>query len=341
MKLSLEEVRSIALGAVRVEENEAGEINLYRFTKVQEEVYREVNTDFYNKSRSTSGVILSFKTNSKALKLSARVHSASSRKYVSFDLFVNGEYKESLDNFGDYVFPKLFTKEVFPLGEMEKCFSLGDGEKSVKLYMPWSVRVDIISLEIDDGATLIPVRPEKKMILWGDSITQGYDNIRSYGMYSTRLSEGLGAEGFNRGIAAEKFFAPICEAKEEISPDYITVAYGTNDWNKIPKDEFYERCGTFYRNLSNNYPDAKIFAISPIWRKDHAAEDRILGLFSEVEEFILDCVRDLPNVTLVPGFDLVSHDPDHFGDGRVHPNDMGNEEYGLNLLKKIKKLIEE
>ena len=341
MKLSLEQIKNIAVGAVRASENENGAINLYRFSKAQEDIYHEVNLDFYNKSRSTSGVKLKFKTDSKSLSISVNASSASSRKYVSFELFVDGKYYDALDNFGDYEFPKLYTKEVFPLGEMSKTFSLPDGEKEIDLYFPWSVKVDLISLELDDGAEIIPIRPKKKMLLWGDSITQGYDCIRSYGLYTTILAEALGAEGFNRGIAAEKFFAPITEPKEDISFDYITVAYGTNDWNKLPKEEFYEKCAGFYRNLSENYPGAKIFAISPIWRKDHEATDRILGLFSEVEGFIADCVKDFKNVTVIPGFDLVPHSSDYFADGRVHPNDAGNKHYGVNLAKKIKEILGE
>ena len=63
MKLSCKQLQEIALGAVKVyEENEAVYFN--RFTEEQTALYKKSNGDFYNKSFTTAGVRLSFKTNS-------------------------------------------------------------------------------------------------------------------------------------------------------------------------------------------------------------------------------------------------------------------------------------
>ena len=81
-------------------------------------------------------------------------------------------------------------------------------------------------------------------------------------------------------------------------PDYITVAYGTNDWSTKDSETFKVNCKEFYTNLSKNYPEAKIFAISPIWRKDMNAE-KVFGKFEDVEVYIRDAVKELVNVTEV------------------------------------------
>ncbi len=87
--------------------------------------------------------------------------------------------------------------------------------------------------------------------------------------------------------------------------------------------------------MSSNYPQSKIFAITPIWRKD-MNEDRIFGAFEKVEENIKSAVKDLKNVTVISGFDFVLKDEKYFADLRLHPNDEGFKYYYENLYNEIK-----
>ena len=48
MKLSADQIRSVCMGASRVEETENG-VRFLRFTKQQAELYKVTNADFYNK----------------------------------------------------------------------------------------------------------------------------------------------------------------------------------------------------------------------------------------------------------------------------------------------------
>ena len=52
------------------------------------------------------------------------------------------------------------------------------------------------------------------------------------------------------------------------------------------KETFKNNCREFYKNVSENYPNSKIFAITPIWRKD-CCEEREFGEFKMVEETII------------------------------------------------------
>ncbi len=133
MKLSLEQIKDITSGAIRVEDSD-GKINFFRFTKEEEELYKSTSSDFYMKSFSTSGIKLHFKTNSTKLSLKAFVTSGSSRKYFAFDLFVNGEHKDSLDNFSHVSLPECYTTVELDLGRFEKTFDLGVG-KSQSLFI--------------------------------------------------------------------------------------------------------------------------------------------------------------------------------------------------------------
>ena len=325
MKLTLEQIREAVRGVVRVEENE-GKICLYRFTKEQEALYKVRNADFYKKTFATSGVIIEFITDSRSLSLDVDVLSGSSRNFFEHSIFVNGKKYASLDCRG------------LNCGVFGGKWALPEGEKQVKIYFPWSTSSKIIALCLDDGASFTPVKKEKRMIMFGDSITHGYDARNTENSYASRLTAALDTDTVNKGIGAEIFFPELAAAKDPIDPDYITVAYGTNDWSKNDKEGFDKNCREFYVALSQNYPNAKIFAISPIWRKAYS-EGKVnnLGTLDYVGEYIEKATAELPNVICINGLKLVPHDPACFAADVIHPNDKGFEHYFNNLLEEMKK----
>lgn len=333
MKLDFEQIKSITTGAVHIEEENNG-IAFFRFTKEQTELYRITSENFYNRVFATAGVRFMFKTDSKSLCLSAVVERKTSRCYFSFDVYADGKAVGYMDNFSGVELPENYTETDLPMGEFSKEFDLGDGEKTVCVYFPWSVIPWIRSVEIDDGAYIEPVKRAKKLLAFGDSITQGYDALRSSGRYASILADKLLAEEINKGIGGEIFFSALAEIADDISPDYVTVAYGTNDWSKTTEEDFKVRCRKFYKTLSEKYPDAKIFAITPVWRKEYK-ESREFGLFENVEKGIVEAVSDLENVKVIHGFDLVPHDEKYYADLRLHPNDDGFVHYAENLYRKL------
>lgn len=333
MKLTYEQISAICQGAVRSAKTENG-VGLYRFTEEQEEIYKRVSEDFYKKSRATAGVKLCFETDSSALFLCVNVKRASSRQYFSIDVMVNGEPVGYLDNFSDIEIPQAYATIRCLQGKFSKQFALGEGTKQVCLYLPWSMEVEIQELSLDDGAWIKPIKAAKKLLAFGDSITQGYDALRPSNRYAAKLAEALGAEEVNKGIGGERFFPELAETQESFEPDYITVAYGSNDWSKSEEDEFKEKCQAFYAALNRNYPNARIFAITPIWRKDYTAE-KMFGPFHKVSEDIENIVKEFENITCIHGFEFVPQEEKYFADLRLHPNDEGFEEYFRSLYREI------
>lgn len=335
MKLTFEQIKSITTGAVCVEK-EDDKIRFHRFTDQQEIVYGKGGKTFNVRCAASAGMRFRFKTNSQTLKLKFEILKGSGRLYYSFDVFVNGKAVGYLDNFSGVQLPRNYTGVELPLGNAEKEFALGKGDKEVCVYFPYSVCPLLEELSLEEGAYVIPVKPSKKLLAFGDSITQGYDALRASMRYTSLLADKLQAEEFNKGIGGEVFFPALAQTKDDISPDYITVAYGTNDWSKKTEEDFKVRCRAFYVALSNHYPQAKIFAITPIWRKDYQGE-RAFGPFELVEQDIRAAVADLPNVRVLSGFDFVPKDESYFSDLRLHPNDEGFAHYAENLYNEIAK----
>lgn len=334
MGMQFSQIQAITLGAARVEQHDNG-IHFYRFTKQQEERYKERSADFYMKTFSTSGVGLRFRTDSRTLYLRVEIAPGCSRTYFSFDVYVDGTMVDNLDNFTGIELPHDYTKMPFPLGDFAGKFDLGEGEKEVCIYFPWSVQVALKELNLDDGAYAIPVKPAKKMLCLGDSITHGYDALRPSHKYISKLADSLNAEEHNKAIGGEIFWPGLAATREDFDPDYITVAYGTNDWNTCTREEFEDNCQAFYRNLRANYPDTPIYAITPIWRKD-LEEARPFGVFRDVDALIRSQVADLENVTVIDGFNFVPHDAQYYADLFLHPNNQGFGAYATAILSKIK-----
>ena len=326
MKLTLKEITEITRGTVRITENN-GVFSFYRFTEQQTEAYRTASPDnFYKKSFATAGVRLAFKTDSTAFGFDFQLTSASSRPYAYFDVYVNDALAHH------------FGVEGKTMKGSSISISLPEGEKKVEIFFPFSYSAQISNVEIDDGATLSGVTRPKKMISFGDSITHGYDAIYPSLSYASRLASLLNAEQVNKGIGGEKFFPALLDEKDPFDPDYITVAYGTNDWNSklISHDTFEANCREFYSRLSKMYPSAKIFAIAPIWRLDGNRTNSGFGApVTEVYPLIKEICKDLPNVTVIDAYTFVPHRKEFFSDLRVHPNDLGFGLYAEELYKKI------
>lgn len=334
MKLSLSQIKAVTMGAVRIEEID-NDIHFYRFTKRQEEVYREKRNDsFYIKTFATSGVQMRFSTDSESLFLNVDVAKGSTRSYFSVEVFVNGERIDSIKNFSEEMLEGNYTKWDFPLGNFAKRFDLGAGVKEVRVYFPWSVSATLKELSVDDGAFIDPIKPSKKMLCFGDSISHGYDVLYPSNKYLTKLADVLDAEEHNKAIGGEIYFPALAKTREDFEPDYVIVEYGSNDWNRCTQDEMTSNCKEFLYSVSGSYPNAQIFVTTPIWRKD-MHEDRAFGDFMRVGEIIKEEATGLKNVSVIQGFEFVPQDEALFADLRLHPNDKGYEYFLGNLLKGI------
>ena len=331
MKLTIDQIRAVTRGVVCVKE-EGKLIRLYRFTEGQSQAYFDAGKmDFYKKTFASAGVRLAFISDTERLSFAFEPHMASSRKWFSLDVRVNNriaahrEYNRNDD-------PANFRFET----------TFGAGEKKIELYLPFSARMDLYDTEIDDGAIFTPIRRAHTMYEFGDSITHGYDGHYPSLSYANRLAALLDADPVNKGIGGDIFFPELVNKGSDAfeSPDYITVAYGVNDWATCEREKVEENCRAFYATLSKRYPNSRIFAVTPIWCTFADKSPEKFGApLREMDRLIGDRIADLPNVTLICGDTLVPHTPDFFTEDGLHPNDLGFCLYGENLWKEIKRRL--
>ena len=320
MRTDTELIRSLTHGAVRFEENN-GELFFYRFTEEQYRFYENRNL---MRAQSSAGIILEFETDAASFRFSGRVEPGSSRSFYWFDIIVNGFLREHLGTEGRGDHPE-FSYEI----------QLEPGVKHIKIYFPGLSRVILKELTFSGASEVIPVKKEKTIICYGDSITQGYDARYAHLAYPNQLAEMLDAEIISKAIGGEIFSPELALYPDPVQPDLITVAYGTNDWSRSAKEEFSRNVSGFFRNLTRNYPKVPILTILPIWRLNCETGITACGSFSEMRDEIRRTCTASPQIKLIDGLPLVPHQKDCFSPDGLHPNDLGFHFLGKNLLRII------
>lgn len=325
MTFNFDEIEKIACGIERTNVNEEGALELLRFTDAEAEYYGW-RTD--GKPTASAGVRLELETDASALSLACDIYQGSSRKFFAFDVFADDKLLKSAG----------IKDAEFPVRDFKVETDLPSGNKTVRIVFPWSVSPKIKNFELSGSTYVRPVAKKHKMIIYGDSITQGYDCTHPSMSYASRITDFLCADAVNKAIGGEFFCPEFAGMKGGIIPDIVTVAYGTNDWNKKSNEDFQKDCKGFLETLSERFDRAKIIIFAPIWRADF--EDyRPFGTFSEAREFIMKTAEELPNATAVDCFDFVPHDRKYFSDAYLHPNDEGFGFYSDALIEKIKEII--
>ncbi|MBQ8815402.1 MAG: SGNH/GDSL hydrolase family protein [Lachnospiraceae bacterium] len=323
MKLTLDQITTIARGVARVKEAD-GRICFCRYTKEQNEYYREKGTDWHKKSYATAGVILEFDTDSEHLGLKVKISIGSSRRFFVHSIFANGQRVGELAG-------------RLEEGESEKLcqgsYFLGEGYKRVKIVFPWSVVSQVCALTIDDGAIIAPVKKTKKVLLYGDSITQGYDSSRPENSYVSQLVQMLDVDGIDKGMGAEVFSPELAELKDKFEPHLIFVAYGTNDWSKKSREEFEVNSRGFFQALRRNYPNTTIIALAPVGRVNRDVV-KPFGAFEYIAKYFCELAEEIDRMIVIDCIDFIPCSQDYYSD-HVHPNDKGFEAYARNLYAEL------
>ena len=325
MTISEKLLREATKGAFSIENN-AGEFTFHRFAKFQEDYYLETSPrDFYLKTAATSGVRLDFTTDSENFGFGYRIRSASSRTFYFFDIYLDGVM-------------------VLHRGEKDMWINTGridmklpEGEHRITVWLPCLCAAYLYDITLDDGASFSPVKATRKMICFGDSITQGYDAEYPSMAYTNRLAAHFDADMLNLAIGGEKFVPGILDGEfaGSFKPDLITVAYGTNDWSGFERQLFLDRCDAFLEKLAEFYPDSKRFVITPLWRADKGRITKV-GRFEDALAYIAEKAAECGHY-VIDGTVLTPHVSGFYSDLRLHPNDLGYEEYTRNLIPQIEK----
>ena len=308
------ELQRIYFGAYSFKETEDGWLQAFQYTEAQMEYFRSAFDFWYDRCMATTAKTLEMTTNARTVSFEYRIIWEGSQD--SFELAVDNQITEIR-----------YVKDLPKEGKLT--WNLPDGEKNVVIYLPADATVLIRNCEVDGSFS--PARKNEKVLWLGDSITQGFGPLRSAQTYVSVANRLLNYDIINQGIGGYVYDKKSLMKMEGYSPDKIIVALGTNQFGCETMQDVEE----YYETLISIYgTEIPILCVTPLWRGDVPDGFPTLARFCENVKAI---AGRYPNVKIIDGFKLVPHLPEYFLDN-LHPNQLGTETYGRNLVEEIRRI---
>ena len=290
-----------------------------RFTLEQTEIFLN-NQFFYDRTLCGASITLEFITEAKSFSFDYKFFLRTGVK-STFEVYVDG-----------FLTHIIHDDQILDEGKLE--VDLKDGKKRIEVYIPNYSQVGIKNLNIDGEYKFVPKRKTKVLFI-GDSITQGGGARRSGQTFVDIVKRMLDYEIINQGIGG--YFCDKNILKDiPFNPQKIVIGFGTNH-RVLEDEENVKVIGEFFNKLCEKYSDKKILVIIPPYYGREQTEF-VRQKYKKIKEIILDSVSKYKNVKTVSAYEMIPHLPEYYLQDFIHPNGLGMEVYGQNLVKAIKKL---
>lgn len=314
MVLTNEELKAIYFGAYEFEETDDGYLQAFQYSKKQIEYFKGALEMWYERCTASTAKTLEFRTSANKLSFDYKIIWKGSPD--SFEITVDG-----------LVSGIKYVKDIMDVGTIE--WELPEGEKNVVIYLPADATVLIKNFAID--AKIVPAVKGEKVLWLGDSITQGYGPLRASNTYVSVANRILNYDIINQGIGGYGYDKNSLMKMEGYNPDKIIVALGTNQYG----DDDMSVVEEYYETLIGIYGrEIPILCITPLWRGDSVDGLPVLMDFCEK---VRNIAGQYKNVKIVDGMKMIPHFPEYYLDN-LHPNCLGCEIYGRNLVDEIKRI---
>lgn len=313
MVMTLDNIRAVTVGALAVEERQDG-YHFRRFTEKQLAAWSTYGWRFSARAEATCGVRLDFVTDARALCFSAAAG--------NYELHIDGllRSKHLLDADGRVECPL-----SDPLGN-------GKDEYRVSLYLPSHTTGVLRDVTLEGASYVRPCEYDCRLLMIGDSITQGWESEYDSMTYAYALSRALRANSLIQGVGGSYYDEKILD-RLPFDPDVVTVAYGVNDYDVRPSiDELRAHTSAFLDGIASLYAGKKIFVLSPIFRGQRNSQ---MGRFEDCRAVIIE-EAERRGMIHIDGLSLVPPIPALYADGYLHPNALGFAYYAENVVREIR-----
>lgn len=309
MILTVAQLKAIAKGVAYWEDGPEGGLIPRRFYKTQEQVY-SAHEAYFLRTRATSGVRLECRTDASALKISCRAFAGSAKDWYGLDLKVDG------------ILWGHFEGTLQESDHIHWSHSLPQGEKTITLYLPCLTGVEILETDLENATVLEPIEYTEKILVMGDSITQGYSAHFPSMTYVAQMAAYRNADYLNQAIGGETFHPEILTPLDW-KPTMAIIAYGTNDWALKSREGLTQDATAFLDRFHQLYPELPTVVITPIWRSDALTRRNDDFRYEETDGILKEIVASYPNMRAVSGQKLFPRIRVLFEDLKIHPTELG------------------
>ena len=132
----------------------------------------------------------------------------------------------------------------------------------------------------------------------------------------------------------------IDESLVSYHPDFIIIAYGTNDYARYDtRKEFETYVPAYLEKLTRLFPDTKMLAVLPIYRNDenHQSREKYRDYtLDDARQILLDTYAGYDNIRVLKETGI-PHIPEVFIEDYLHPNELGFTYMARAIAKEVEK----
>ena len=290
-----------------------------RFTLEQSNIFTN-SQFFYDRTCCGASITIELKTEATSISFAYKFFMRTGVK-SSFEVYTNG-----------FLTHLIHDSELADEGTLE--FSFEKGEKEIEIYLPNYSETGIKSFFVNGEYKAIR-KKRTKVLFIGDSITQGGGSKRSAQTYVNVIKREMRYEVVNQGIGG--YYCDEQIVKElPYNPNKIIVAFGTNH-RDFTEETNRKSIDGFFKALNERYKDTKILVIlAPFYGREQTED--VKKKYKRIKEIFIEMVLKYPNIQIVSAYEMIPHFIEYYMDDFVHPNALGMQVYGDNLIKAIKKI---
>ena len=336
MKLTADAVKPYITGCMALPTEADGAILLQRFLEDQREGHED-DRAIRMRTYTAAGATVDLHTDSDIFRLTVDGRRLKSMAFAVADLFVDGVLvaQEKIP-FGA---PCAGPMEYVPFDPYTIELSLPEGEHRVTVVFESETPYRVVSLELSDGASHRVHDYKYTWMAFGDSITYGCTPEVPSASYALSTARLLDAKLYNHGIGGEEYRDTKVIPGTYPACDFVTVAYGTNDYVSYTLEQHLHHMGTFLKKISESFPEKPVFVLLPLWRKKQTVLHHDITL-PQVRDAIRAEAAKYPNFHVIDCQNFVPPMRDFFcEDICVHPNVLGASLYAQNLHKIITEVL--
>jgi lysophospholipase L1-like esterase len=216
-----------------------------------------------------------------------------------------------------------------------------DPAEPVGVYLPEGVRPALTGLTAD-GGQVAPAPRQPRLLVYGDSIAQGWSASEPALSWPAVAGRALGLDACNLGFAgAGRGELAVAEQLAGCEAEALTLAFGTNCWERVPMGAamLTEVTRSFIQVLRSGHPTAPLAVLTPIVRP---AAERTANRFGadlrSLRTAIETAVRGLRSdgdtkLILLDGAGLVA--AGDLADG-IHPGDAGHQSMAAAVTRALR-----
>lgn len=309
--------------------------NGYRLQRVPEEWTNRFPPGAAWRSLQSSNVRLLIKTDSSYVTLNWKVDAKFDKYEVKGEVFCDKKFHSSfVPDSSEY-----FNKNIFRANN--------EGDHLWEIHFPWCTIAVIEHILLGKKASLCSPDEDKReiMLIYGSSITQGYDSKTATGTWPFIMAEALDIDFYNLGFGGAAFYEKAVAEYIASRKDwrYLTIEAGTNTSGGYETPDSYKiTLNNFLDIIRASHPSLPIMCFTSTLFEDHDLKGMKNGYGFLIEDYrkatretVSQRMESDKNIFIAEGMEWLSEK--RFLNDNIHPNNAGMKKIGMGVAAEWEK----